>query len=184
MKNIIHSENNQKAFRKIDSLDKKYKPLILKWLSNVFGYENYHNSFRDQFIIWDTWDGQLTVIFDTRGEEQARLLSLIHPRFIGTPQYGTLKIVNTNTFYLDLNTIIRIKYPDIINSNLIHKNKHVDNDGDIFYTYDWEVFLSDGTSIYYNNQSEKMDMIKGDFIYNSTIQQRTFIKFLNNLNNN
>ena len=49
---------------------------------------------------------------------------------------------------------------------------------DDFYTYDWEVFLSDGSSILYHNQKDKMDMVKGDFIYNATIQERAFVKFL------
>jgi hypothetical protein len=40
------------------------------------------------------------------------------------------------------------------------------------------VFLNDGSSLFYHNQKDKMDMVKGDFIYNATIQERAFVKFL------
>jgi hypothetical protein len=60
----------------------------------------------------------------------------------------------------------------------VNRTTHKDNDGDIFYSYDWEVFLDDDTSIMYYNQKEKMDMVKGDFIYNSIIQERSFVNFL------
>ena len=165
-------------YRKLDALDKKYKPLILKWLSSLFGYENYPHSFKDQWINWDIWDGELSVSFDLRQEEQVKLLSLIHPRFLWCPQYKTLKVVNEKSFYLHLKQLLHIEYPEIKGSKKIDQTKHKDNDGDTFYTYDWEVFLSDGSSILYHNQKDKMDMVKGDFIYNATIQERAFVKFL------
>tara|TARA_R110000868_G_scaffold178700_4_gene418529 strand:+ start:10427 stop:10654 length:228 start_codon:yes stop_codon:yes gene_type:complete len=74
-------------YRKIDALDKTAKPLILKWLSKVFGYENYPNSFKDQWIMWTIHDGVLCISFDYRVEEQQKLLSMIPPQFIGTPQH-------------------------------------------------------------------------------------------------
>jgi len=104
--NITNNTHLQKSdisgnpYRRLNALDKKMKPLILKWLSNLFGYENYPNSFKDQWIYWSIWDGKLTVSFDLRQEEQVKLLSLIHPRFLGCPQYVTLKIVNEQTFFI------------------------------------------------------------------------------------
>lgn len=165
-------------YRKLTVLDKKYKPLILKWLSSVFEYENYPHSFKDQWINWNICNGQLQIIFDTRAEEQAKLLSLIHPRFLGTVQYKTLKIVNQKTFYLRLSDLLHIDYPEIQKSRQISETKQIDNDGDTFYIYEWEVFLSDDSSIIYSNQKNKMDMTKGDFIYNDMIQERAFVKFL------
>lgn len=91
-----------------------------------------------------------------------------------------LKIVNENNFYLQLKQLLHIEYPDIKGSKLLSKVKHVDNDGDTFYTYEWQVFLTDESSVFYKNQENKMDMIKGDFSYQSIIQERTFINFLNN----
>jgi len=177
---------SDKPYQKLDALDKKCKPLILKWLSNLFGYENYPHSFKDQWINWNIWDGELKVRFDLRQEEQVRLLSLIHPRFLGCLQYKTLKVVNEKNFYIELKQLLHIEYPEIISSTLIKKNHQRGGTGgwhsesDDFYTYDWEVFLSDGSSIMYNNQKEKMDLIKGDFVYNATIQERAFVNFLNN----
>lgn len=165
-------------YRRLNALDKKCKPLILEWLSNLFGYENYPHSFKDQWINWNIWDGELSISFDLRQDEQVKLLSLIHPRFLGCPQYKTLKVVNEKSFYLHLKQLLHIEYPEIIGSKKINQTKHKDNDGDTFYTYDWEVFLSDGSSILYHNQKDKMDMVKGDFIYNATIQERAFVKFL------
>jgi hypothetical protein len=171
-------------YHAVDALDKKYKPLILKWLSSLFGYKNYPHSFKDQFISWNIWDGELTVTFDLRQEEQAKLLSLIHPRFLGCPQYKTLKVVNEDSFYLQLRDLLYIKYPEITgNIFLSRRNQRGGTGGchsasDDFYTYDWEVFLSDGTSLFYHNQKDKMDMVKGGFIYNARIQERAFVNFL------
>lgn len=181
------SNNNKIAtspYRAKDALDKKYKPLILKWISNLFGYDNYPHSFRDQWINWNVWDGLLTVSFDLRQKEHKKLLSLIHPCFLGCPQYKTLKVVNEKTFYLELKQLLHIEYPEIIDSKLLSKDKQRGGSGgwhsasDDFYTYDWEVFLSDGSSLFYRNQKDTMDMVKGDFIYNARIQERAFVNFL------
>ncbi len=165
-------------YKRIDGLDKTIKPLIMKWLADLFKYENYPHSHADQWITWNVWDGNLTVGFDFRQPEHIILFAHIHPRFKGVPQYQTLKIVNEKSFYLDLKQLLHLKYPNILSSRLVNKTAHKDNDGDIFYSYDWEVFLDDDTSIMYHNQKEKMDMVKGDFIYNSIIQERAFVNFL------
>lgn len=176
--NIANAMLAAYPYQKVDAFDKKSKPLILKWLSSLFGYENYPHSFKDQWINWNIWNGELSVSFDLRQEEQVKLLSLIHPCFLGCPQFKTLKVVNEKSFYLHLKRLLHIEYPEIKDSKKINQTKHTDNDGDTFYTYDWEVFLSDGSSILYHNQKDKMDMVKGDFIYNATIQERAFVKFL------
>jgi hypothetical protein len=126
--NIANAMLAAYPYRKLDALDKKYKPLILKWLSGLFGYENYPHSFKDQWITWNIWDGELSVSFDLRQEEQVRLLSLIHPRFLGCPQYKTLKVVNEKSFYLQLKQLLYIEYPGIKGSKKISQTKHKDND--------------------------------------------------------
>lgn len=171
-------------YQKLSTSDKKVKPLILKWLSNLFDYKNYPNSFKDQWITWNIWNGELIISFDLRLEEQVKLLSLIHPRFLGCVQYKTLKIVNENNFYLQLEQLLHIEYPEITGNKLLSKDKQSGGTSgwhsvsDDFYTYNWEVFLSDGSSLFYHNQKDRMDMFKGDFIYNSTIQERAFVNFL------
>lgn len=167
-------------YKKTTALDKKYKPLVLKWLCSLFKYEDYPHSHADQWILWSIWDGQLSISFDTRQNEHNELISKIHPRFLGCPQYKTLKVVNQSSFYLELDHLLDLKYPEIIDTKLVHKTKHKDNDGDVFFTYDWEVYLDDGTSIMYHNQKPKMDMVKNDYIYNTTIQERAFTEFLDN----
>lgn len=175
---------NTQIYMPLNALDKIYKPLVLKWLCKLFNYPDYPHSFKDQWIRWSIWDGVLSVGFDFRQEEHKKLFSLIHPRFIGCIQQHTLKIVNTTSFFLDLDCLLNIQYPDIIGSKLIRTNKHKGGTGgwysksDNFYSYDWEVLLSDGNSLFYNNQKENMDMIKGDFIYTSRIQERAFCVFL------
>lgn len=165
-------------YKKKDALDKEIKPLLLKFLAKMFGYKDYPHSFKDQWIIWSIWQGRLSIIFDSRVTEQKELIKAIPLQFMGIPQKRTLKIVNKNCFYLQLIDLLDIEYPDIIGYNLISKNKLNDGDGDYFYTYDWEVSLSDGTSIFYHNQSETMDMIKGDYSYNNIIQERAFVEYL------
>ena len=164
------------------------KTLILKWLCELFGYKDYPHSFKDQWILPTIWNGILSISFDSRVEEHNKLISLIPAQFMGTVQYKSLKIVNKKTFYVVLDRLGDIKYPNIIKSVLKDTTKHAGGSGgwtsesDAFYTYDWEVFLDDDTSIMYNNQKDVMDMVKGDFIYNKIIQERWFINFLTNLN--
>lgn len=166
---------------------KEIKPLILTWLAKAFNYENYPHSFRDQFITWGIDNRVLSVGFDFRCEEQMKLVSLIPSRFFGTPQYGTLKIVNERNFYLDLKNIIDLKYPKIIRQKLIAKVRHDGGSGgwtspsDIFYTWHWEVLLDDNTSIPYKTFEDKKFMEKGDFQYLYEIHERCFINFLKNL---
>ena len=70
-------------YKRIDALDKIYKPLIIKWLCKSFGYKNYPHSFTDQFIHWSLFDGKLTINFDFRVPEQIRLIKSIPKRFRG-----------------------------------------------------------------------------------------------------
>src|ERR1043165_4749755 len=101
---------NKHPYKRTDGLDRKYKPLILKWLCQLFNYKDYPHDFKDQYITWGIWDGELTVMFDHRQECQNKLISLIPPQFLGCPQYGTLKIVNEDTFYLPLKRLLHINY--------------------------------------------------------------------------
>jgi len=171
-------------YRKQDALDKKVKILILDWLSKLFGYDNYPHSFKDQWINWSVRDGELSVSFDSRQSEQIKLLSLIHPCFLGCPQFRTLKIVNEKVFYLRLKQLLPIKYPEITGSKLLSKDKQRGGTGgwsspsDDFYTYDWEVFLNDGSSVFYRNQNNNMDMEYKGFTYNAIIQERSFVRYL------
>lgn len=175
-------------YKKIDSLDKKYRPIILDWLNSLFKPETpYSHSFADQWINWTIWDGELSIRFDLRNEAQKELLSAIHPRFLGCPQIGTLKVVNENSFYLSLKSLLHIEYPEIIGSKLLIRHKERGGKGgwhspsDDFYTYDWCVSLADGSDIFYHNQEPEMDMVKGGFKYNASIQERAFIRFLDKL---
>lgn len=168
-----------------DALDKEIKPLILKWLAGLFGYENYPHSFKDQWVRWSfsVNNEKISIGFDHHGtEEHRKLLSLIHPRFLGTPQYNTLKIVNEDSFYISLSDIVHIEYPNIIGHKLEQKVRHTDNDGDVFYVYYWTVFLSDGTGIAYQNQTDKMDMVKHDWHYTRYLNERAFVTFLQHHN--
>lgn len=103
---------------------------------------------------------------------------------MGQIQSHTLKIVNTTYFYLPLDKLLTIDYPEIVGHKLIHKVKHNSGSGgwidkgEFFYTYDWEVTLSDNTTILYHNQKDTMDMVRDSFIYRDKINERAFISFL------
>ncbi len=167
-------------YKKLDASDKKYKSLILKWMAKQFNYPDYPHSFKDQFINWNIWDSELTIIFDSRQLEQMKLLSLIPPQMVGAVQYKSLLIVNKHTFNIRIEKLGAIEYPEINGYTLIKEVTQFDNDGDIFYEYNWEISLTDGTSIEYNNQDEYPNLNKGDIIYNSIIQERFFCNFLEN----
>lgn len=164
-----------------DELYKKYKPLIIKWLCKQFGYKDYPHSYKDQWINWNIWDNWLSISFDLRQEEHLQLMRAIPSRFFGINQNETLKYVNEHVFYLYLSQLFHIKRPEITGYNLLQKHKHTDNDGDVFYTYEWIVELNDKTKILYNNQSGTMDLKRGDLMYNSIIDTREFLNFLEKL---
>lgn len=168
-----------KPYKQLDTLERDwYKSSIIKWLCEVFGYLDYPHTFADKWISWRIDNSRLSVSFDLRQPEQAKLLSLIHPRFLGIPQNSTLKIVNEKTFYLELDRLFILTYPSIIKKTIINKTKHIDDDGDIFYVYDWELILDDNTTILYRNQSNILNIDENHFIYQSIINERKFINFL------
>lgn len=160
-----------------------YYSIILDWFSNMVDHSFIH-SFRDKWMMYSIWNGTLSIRLDLETKEQKELFDLLPSNYKGCAQYGTGKLVNERVLYFKVEDIIPISYPDIIGSKLIHKEKHQSTNhgwietGCYFYTYDWQVLLSDETSILYHNQLDKMDMIKGDYIYNARIQEREFYKFL------
>jgi hypothetical protein len=165
-------------YREIAGLDKTCKPKILSFLCKIFNCVDFQHSFHDQFISWTIWDGVLSIRLDLRNEMQKNLLNSTPIYFKGTPQQRTLKIVNENTIYIRLKDLIKIDYPNIIECKLLSKNKEKCDAGDSFYSYNWEVFLDDNSSIFHYNQKEKCDIRKGDFIYDKIIQERAFVSFL------
>jgi len=165
-------------YKPIGGDNRVYKPKVLRWLCKVFDHRDFPHSFKDQWINWNVWNGKITVSFDMRQKEHLDLLAKIPPQLLGIPQYKTLKIVNKNTFYLPIKTLLAVDYPTILAHKLIAKDTHKDGEGGFFCTYDWQVFLADNSSIYYHNQNDKMDMKYRGFTYDSRIQERAFIRFL------
>jgi hypothetical protein len=162
---------------------KSYKPRILDWLSSLVNHKfKHHHS--DNWIIVSIWDDVLTITLDFRQPNQLELFNKLPTHLKGCLQIGTNKLVNEKTLYFKVSEICNVNYPDIIWHKLINKTKHQSGSkgwtdtGDFFYTYKWELFLSDNTSIMYSNQRNKMDMVKGNYIYNKTIQEREFKKFI------
>jgi hypothetical protein len=174
---FIPPETTKPTYIKLDHSDKKYKPLILKWLCKQFGYNDYVHNYADQWIRWSVWDGDLSISFDERQAHQRALRSLIPERLMGCPQSGTLKIVNTDSVYVPIKSILHIDYPTIVTSKLKDKSKR-NYDGDEWYVYMWEVFLSDNTSFIHSNQKNQMDIKFRDFTYDAIIQERAFVRFL------
>lgn len=162
--------------------NKEYQ--TLDWLSSLVNYDFKHN-FSDRWILVNIWDNILSISFDFRQSNQKELFELLPDKYKGCKQYRTGKLVNKKTLYFTLSDLFKIEYPDIVSSELIKTTKHQSGSGgwidvgEFFYTYDWLVHLSDNTTIDYNNQTNKMDMVKGDYIYNCRIQEREFINFLN-----
>lgn len=167
--------------------DKDVRTLLLKWLFKQFGNNDHTPSFKDGWILPNiTFNNRLSVSFDSRVEEQMELIKMIPPQFMGTPQKRTLLIVNPQTFYLDLNDLLDLKYPSIVDYRLVKTNTHKGGKGgwsspsDEFQSYDWELMLSDGTMMDHNNQSKTIDIaaLETSWIYRSRIEEREFIKFL------
>ena len=169
-------------------MEDKYKAKILDWLASIVNHKFQHH-FSDKWVSVNLWDNYLSISLDFRQQNQIELFNLLPEEFKGTRQHRTNKLVNENILYFKIDDVCNIKYPEIISSKLLEVTKHQSGSGgwidvgEFFYTYDWEVFLSDNTTIIYNNQKDTMDMIKGDYIYNKTIQEREFKKFLDSISN-
>lgn len=161
------------AYTKLDVNKKQqYSPKIIKYICNTFGYENYPHSFKDKFITWYIWEGKLVVSFDLRQKEHVALLSQCNAG---------------NHIRIPLSSILQIYYPKIMGSKLVRKRKEHGGVGgfisasDDFYSYEWNVSLSDGSIIIYENQKNEMDMTEHDVLYMSIIQERAFVGFLQRL---
>lgn len=166
-------------FNKIDAIHhKKYKPLVIDWLVKRFGLPAYDHSFTDRWINVSIWDGELTIGFDKRQSEQIALFNSIPDQFKGCPQRGTGIIVNKDNLYFYFDKEWKIEYPSIKNSKIISETKHKGNDGDIFYTYDHVLNLSDDTQVIYNNQSKSLDI--SDYEFRTIIQHRFFVQIIFN----
>lgn len=173
------TEQEIKPFNKIEATHhKKYKPLVIDWLVKRFSLPAYDHSFKDQWINVSIWDGELTISFDTRQPEQVTLFNSIPDQFKGCPQRGTGIIVNKDNLYFYFDKEWQIKYPSIKSSKIISETKHVDNDGDIFFTYDHVLNLSDDTQVIYHNQSKSLDIV--DYVFRTIIQQRFFFETIFN----
>jgi len=166
-------------------MSNNYSKEIGKWLCKQFNYPNQSNNFNSNWIKWNIWDGKLTIDFDTRIDDQNILISCIPLQFMGTIQHNTLKIVNKNTFYLPIEKLLQIKYPKITHSILLKTIKNQQSEkggwyikGEYWYSYDWEIFLDDNTSILYHNQLDKMDLTEESLVFKTRIQEREFINFL------
>ena len=165
-------------YKSFDALDKTMKPLILDWLADIFGYGQFEHSFKDQWVRWSVYGRYVSVGLDNRVPEQLKLWSLIPDKLKGCLQRTTLKVVNKDSFYLDIDRVVNLKYPDIVKSSVHTKVKHTDDDGDVFYCYEWLVELSDGSAVIYNNQKDVMDMVKCDYSYMRLIEERAFVQFI------
>jgi hypothetical protein len=172
-----------KIYSRPDALDKKYKPLILQWLADTFGYEGeYPHNFQDQYINWSISQGYLSIHFDFRCPAQEKLFSIIPMQFKGAPQFGTLKIVNDSSFYLHFERFITPVQPRILNSSIMEKHSQYDaEEGTTFFTYDWRVSLSDGSTIKYHNQSKECNLMEDSDYFKSYIQTKQFTEFLDDI---
>lgn len=164
-------------FVKTDALDKKYKPLIIKWLCKVFDVSDHVVSFKDQWIRWSINDSTLSIDLN----DCEAIKRKIPAALFGTPQHGSLRIVNEQSIYIPLSAICHVDYPEVTGHTLIKKHKHKDGDGGFFYSYNWEVFLCDGTSIFYSNQKDQMDLVRRSYNYDWILQERAFLNFLESL---
>jgi hypothetical protein len=171
------------CYERPDGNDQICKPLILKWLAAVSGYKDYPHSFKDQWIRWSVWRGDVSVSFDSRVKDQQELSDLLVPKFPGSAESRSPEKIPVDFFFISLGELFDIESPDIIGYKLIGKTAYETKDGDEFSTYKWEVFLDDETSIIYQNQKDVMDMEVGDKHYSSTIEQRAFITYVKNITN-
>jgi hypothetical protein len=168
-------------------MNNKNKTLILDWLSKQVNYK-FEHSFKNGWINVGVWDSMLSISLDFRVKEQQELFDLLPVKYKGCLQHGTGILVNEKVLYFNVHDICKVEYPDIVGSKLLTKHKNQGGKGgwtsadDWFYTYLWEINLSDGTTIQYKNQQDYVDLVKGNIIYTKIIDERTLFEFLRNNN--
>lgn len=165
----------------------KYKPKILDWLASLVNHTFTHH-FSDKWISVNIWDNQLSISFDFRQPNQTELFDKLPNEIKGCLQHGTGKLVNEKTLYFKVSEIIPFEYPIIVSSKLVKTNKHQESEkggwyikGSYWYSYDWELALSDGSTIEYSNQKNTMDLKETDVIFKTRIEEKEFYKFIENL---
>lgn len=164
-----------------------HKSKILDWLSSLVNHSFEHH-FSDKWISVDIWDNIVSISLDLRQPNQLELFNKLPKENKGCLQKGTGKLVNEQTLYFKLSDICEIEYPTIVSHKLIKRNEHQESEkggwyivGSYWYSYDWELTLSDNTTIQYNNQKNKMDLKESSRIFKNIIQEREFFKFIDSL---
>jgi hypothetical protein len=161
----------------------KYKPAVLNWLSEMVNYKFEHH-YSDKWINVNIRGEQLSISFDTRQNNQVELFKKLPECLKGVKNIYTGELVNKHNLYFKITEICKFEYPKIISSKVIKKNKHQETEkgwyikGSYWYSYDWEVTLSDGTTINYHNQNEKMDLKEDSNTFKTKICEREFYKFV------
>jgi hypothetical protein len=162
----------------------KLKPKILDWLSSLVDHKFEHN-FSDQWINVNIYDGTLSISLDFRQPCQLELFNKLPDNLKGCLQRGTGKLVNEKNLYFNVEDIVDFEYPTIIKSKLIKRDKHQESEkggwyiaGKYYYSYTWELTLSDGTTMIYKNQVPKMDLKESSYTFKSNIQDYHFEKFI------
>lgn len=165
----------------------KYKPKILDWLSSLVNHTFTHH-FSDKWISVNISNNQLSISFDFRQPNQVELFDKLPNEIKGCLQDGTGKLVNKKTLYFKVSEIVTFEYPTIISSKLITNVKHQESEkggwyikGKYYNSYDWELTLSDGSTIEYSNYKDTMDLKETDLIFKTKIEEKEFYKFIENL---
>lgn len=166
------------------------KSKVLDWLSSLIDYKFKHH-FSDRWISVNVWDNTLSISFDHRQSNQVELFNKLPKEIKGCLQKGTGILVNENTLYFTLSELVNIIYPKIVSYKQIKNTRHNESvkgggyvKGSYWYTYDWELTLSDGSTIEYHNQVNKMNLTESDYIFKCRIEEREFNKFIENFNKN
>jgi hypothetical protein len=164
----------------------KLKSKILDWLSSLVNHKFEHH-FSDQWINVHIYDGRLSVFLDFRQPNQVELFNKLPDSLKGCLQKGTGKLVNEKTLYFNIEDIIDFEYPTIVSSKLIKRDKHQESEkggwyivGSYWYSYTWELTLSDGTTMIYKNQENKMDLEESSYTFRANVQEYHFEKFIEN----
>lgn len=162
----------------------KYKPKVLDWLASLVNHTFIHH-FSDKWISVGIWNNELSISLDLRQLNQVELFNKLPNEIKGCLQEGTGKLVNEKTLYFKVSEIVPFEYPTIVSSRLTTTNKHQESEkggwyikGRYYNSYDWELILSDGSTIEYSNYKDTMDLKETDLIFKTKIEEKEFYKFI------
>lgn len=152
-------------------------PFVIQWLMKRYKISVVipeSEAWKDKWVITNTSGDKLMIILNNGVYHHKAIIDRMY-----APAYAVADIglnITDMTVWIPMERF-NFPKPEVVTSEIIAGRRLMDDDGDIFYVYTWQIQLSDGTSILVTNQNQSPhDLMR--FIIPWTVQQREFLKLI------